>query len=74
MILRNGKFSGKNIAENFLENFQWKIFHLTSLIVTALFISFFEGRMFSRWIVTKITSARGTLHCRKTRFLAGINL
>jgi hypothetical protein len=23
--------------------------------------------MFSRWIVTNITSARGTLHCRKTR-------
>jgi hypothetical protein len=28
--------------------------------VTALFISFFEGRMFSRWIVTNITSTRGT--------------
>jgi hypothetical protein len=28
---------------------------------------FFEGRMFSRCIVTNITSARGTLHCRKTR-------
>jgi hypothetical protein len=35
--------------------------------VDALFISFFEGRMFSRGIVTKITSARGTLHCSKTR-------
>jgi hypothetical protein len=23
--------------------------------------------MFSRWIVTNITSAGGTLHCRKTR-------
>jgi hypothetical protein len=23
--------------------------------------------MFSRWIVTNITSARGTLHCRETR-------
>jgi hypothetical protein len=23
--------------------------------------------MFSRWIVTNITSARGNLHCRKTR-------
>jgi hypothetical protein len=27
----------------------------------------------SRWIVTNIISARGTLHCRKTRILAGIN-
>jgi hypothetical protein len=35
--------------------------------VHALFISLFEGRMISRWIVTNITSARGTLHCRKTR-------
>jgi hypothetical protein len=33
----------------------------------SLFISFFEGRMLSRWIVTNITSVRGTLHCRKTR-------
>jgi hypothetical protein len=30
-----------------------------------LFISFLEGRMFSRWIITNITSARGTVHCRK---------
>jgi len=29
-----------------------------------LFIYFFEGRMFSHRIVTNITSARGTLHCR----------
>jgi hypothetical protein len=36
-------------------------------IVTALLIYFFDGRMFSRWIVTNITSASGTLHCRKTR-------
>jgi hypothetical protein len=36
-------------------------------IVTALFTSFFEGRMFSRRIVMNITSVRGTLHCRKTR-------
>jgi hypothetical protein len=28
-------------------------------------MSFFEGRMFWRWIVTNITAARGTLHCRK---------
>jgi hypothetical protein len=31
MILRNGKFSGKNIAENFPYG---KIFHLTSLVPT----------------------------------------
>jgi hypothetical protein len=31
-------------------------------VVTALFISVFEGRMFSRWIVTNITSALGTMH------------
>jgi hypothetical protein len=35
---------------------------------------FFEGRMFSRWIVTDITSARGTLHCRKTRVSCGDQL
>jgi hypothetical protein len=29
--------------------------------------------MFSRWIVTNITFARGTLHCRKTRILCGDN-
>jgi hypothetical protein len=27
--------------------------------------------MFSRWIVMNITSARGTLHCRKTRIPCG---
>jgi hypothetical protein len=43
----------------------------TLSIVKALLIYFFEGRMFSRWIVTKITSARGTLHCRKTRIPYG---
>jgi hypothetical protein len=31
--------------------------------------SFFEERMFSRWAVTDITSARGTVHCRKTSIL-----
>jgi hypothetical protein len=35
-------------------------------VQTALFISFFEGRIFSRWIVTNISSAGGTLHFRKT--------
>jgi hypothetical protein len=35
-------------------------------IVTA-FVHFFKGRMFSRWIVTNVTSACGTVHCRKTR-------
>jgi hypothetical protein len=39
--------------------------------VRALYISFFEGQMFSRWIVTNITSARGTLHCHKTHILCG---
>jgi hypothetical protein len=43
-------------------------------IVTDLFISLFEGRMFSRCIVTDITSARGTLHCRKTRIPCGDQL
>jgi hypothetical protein len=33
--------------------------------VTALFISFFEGRI-SHWIVTNITSSFGTLPCHKT--------
>jgi hypothetical protein len=33
----------------------------------SLVISFFEGRMFSHWIVTNITCACGTLQCRKTR-------
>jgi hypothetical protein len=28
------KIFWKNIAENFLENFLWKIFHLTSLVTT----------------------------------------
>jgi hypothetical protein len=39
-----------------------------------LFISFFKGRMFSRWIVTNITSARVTLHCRKTCISCGDQL
>jgi hypothetical protein len=43
-------------------------------IVTAFFVSFFKGQMFSRWIVTNITSARGTLHCRKTRIPCGDQL
>jgi hypothetical protein len=30
--------------------------------------------MFSRWIVTNITSARGTLHCRKTSIPCGDQL
>jgi hypothetical protein len=30
--------------------------------------------MFSRWIVTNITSARGTVHCRKTRIPCGDQL
>jgi hypothetical protein len=42
--------------------------------VHALFISFFDGRMVSRWIVTNITSARGTLHCRKPRIRLGDQL
>jgi hypothetical protein len=29
--------------------------------------------MFSRWIITNSISTRGTVHCRKTRILAGIN-
>jgi hypothetical protein len=39
-----------------------------------MFISFFEGRMFSGWIVLNITTARGTLHCRKTRIPFGDQL
>jgi hypothetical protein len=42
--------------------------------LTALFISFFERRMFSRWIVTNITTARGTLHYCKTRIPCGNQL
>jgi hypothetical protein len=30
--------------------------------------------MFSRWIVTNITSTPGTLHCRKTRIPCGDQL
>jgi hypothetical protein len=41
--------------------------------LTALSISFSEGGVFLRWIVTNITSARGNLHCRKTRIPSGIN-
>jgi hypothetical protein len=36
-------------------------------IVTALLIYFFE----EHWRVMNITSARGTLHCRKTRIPCG---
>jgi hypothetical protein len=43
-------------------------------IVKTLFIYFFEGRFFSRWTVTNITSARGTLQCRKTRIPSGDQL
>jgi hypothetical protein len=52
------------------------IHNLTANIghVHALFISFFEGRMFSRWIVTNITFARETLYCRKTRTSCGDRL
>jgi hypothetical protein len=35
--------------------------------VHLFFIFFVEGRMCSRWIVTNITSAGGTVHCRTTR-------
>jgi hypothetical protein len=49
-------------------------FGLIKNVVTILFISFFEGRMFSRWIVANINSARGTLHCRKTRIPCGDQL
>jgi hypothetical protein len=42
--------------------------------VHALFIYFFEGRIVSRWIVTKINFARGTLHCRKTSIPCGDQL
>jgi hypothetical protein len=37
-------------------------------------IYFFDGRMFSRWIVTNSTSDRGTVHCRKTRIPWGDQL
>jgi hypothetical protein len=47
----------------------WKV-----SVATALLISFFEGRMFSSWIVMNITSARGTLHCRKIRIPCGDQL
>jgi hypothetical protein len=40
----------------------------------TFFISSFEGRMFSRWIVTNITSARETVHCLKTRIPCGDQL
>jgi hypothetical protein len=52
------------------------IHSLTATIghVHALFISFFEGRKFWRWIATNITSARGTLYCRKTRIPCGDRL
>jgi hypothetical protein len=66
-----------------LPNDQWKgdlvIHSLTAntgqfgSIVRVLFISFFEWRMLSHWIVTNISSARATLHCRKTRISCGIN-
>jgi hypothetical protein len=42
--------------------------------VHVLFTSFLEGRIFSRCIAANITSARGTLHCRKTRICCGISL
>jgi hypothetical protein len=41
-------------------------------IVTALFISFFEGQMFARWIVTKILLAEPCIAARLA-FLAEIN-
>jgi hypothetical protein len=37
-------------------------------------VHLFEGRMFSRWIVTNITSARENLHYRKTRIPCGDQL
>jgi hypothetical protein len=40
--------------------------------VTALFISFFEGRMFSRWIVKNIPLAEPCI-ALGLAFLAGIN-
>jgi hypothetical protein len=43
-------------------------------IVKSLFISLFEGLMFSCWIVTNITSARGTVHYRTTRIPCGDQL
>jgi hypothetical protein len=43
-------------------------------IVTVMFTFFFECRMFSRCIISNITPARGTLHCRKTRIPCGNQL
>jgi hypothetical protein len=52
--------SDSELAQTLQGNFNYK--HCNSLDH-----SFFEGRMFSRWIVTNITSARVTLRCHKTR-------
>jgi hypothetical protein len=42
--------------------------------VHAVFIYFFEGQVFSYWIVTNITTASGTLQCRKIRVPCGDQL
>jgi hypothetical protein len=39
------KIFWKNIAENFLENFLWKIFHLTSLHVASRLSSHTTGSL-----------------------------
>jgi hypothetical protein len=49
------------------------IWQLGSIVNNSL-LRFSEGRMFSRWIVMNITSARGTLHCRDTRIPCGDQL
>jgi hypothetical protein len=63
-------YSGLRYGDVLIHNLTANIRQFGS-IVTALYISFFEGQMFSRWIVANITSARGTLHCRKTHSLRG---
>jgi hypothetical protein len=44
------------------------------VVIHSMFMPLFEGRMFSRWTVTNITSARRTLHCLKTRIPFGDQL
>jgi hypothetical protein len=76
-----GEYKACKWAEEFLlvSDKEWVIAQLQTsgsldCIVIASFIYFFDGRMFLRWVVTSITFAPGTLHCRKTRIPCGDKL
>jgi hypothetical protein len=79
--VRGGEYRACRWTEDFLFVSDKRMIHSVTVNIrqfkhcnSLVFISLFEGLMFSRWIVMSITSARRTVHCRKTRILCGDQL